>query len=748
MDARLGPRPLDARLGPRALSITERLGALPSDSSSFQDTTRRLPGRQPSTGSFTKRQGQAQRAEVIKSLDKLSLNTRTLEAKTTSQVIVTTPVLINGQDALALVDSGANHSFIDVKLAKSVGALIKPSTLKVNFGGKDQPGLGTTSLLVENGEKEPILVTFALMDHDQYQVILGTPEFKALGYELKGIPSKKPGPSIINLDELLPSDNEESSAYSFRSFEKLDPRLQQALKKNQAIDPLSSCTHPLGFVEIEFTERCTYWNSHNIIGKYKDQADLQIKEWLARGVIEKAANNALICLPLLAVPKRNEKGEETGMRLCLNAAPLNAYCKDDFYPIPTIQQCLKVAGRKRGKSTRRSKIDLSQAYHRFRCTPGNFNFLWNSVLYTYGRVFFGGKVFPAAFQRCMDSITRTAPFVCLSYFDDIFNEGGTPEEDLAQSIWIIDTLTSFNMIVNMDKSFFGAYEIPALGYVVDGEGIRMHPSKVEAILNWKFPQSGDEISRFMGTVGFSRDHIPQFAITAKPLDEKRTAKSFVPTQAMLDSFDKIKQLVANHVKLTVEDESRPVLIGTDASADGMGFWRGQSKAEFTSIPPEDLKPDQIEILQFASKAFNTAGRKASASLRELLAVIYALKKCEPLLQGRRFYLFTDHQALVWLFTGGHTSPMLLRWIDFLMSLDYVVIYWKGVINVIADAMSRKSCLNHFHLYSKVHEDLLPIDELIATLEFNELWRSSSLEEGQNSIQIAQLNSITHKSGVN
>ena len=185
-------------------------------------------------------------------------------------------------------------------------------------------------------------------------------------------------------------------AYSSSSESKppnLDPRLLKALKRNQAIDPLSSCPHPLGFVDIEFTARCTYWNSHNIIGKYKEQAAKQIQEWLARGVIEKAPSDARICLPSLAIPERDDSGVETGMRLCLNAAPINAFCKDDLYPIPTIQQCLKVAGKNHGKHTRRSKIDLSQAYHRFRCTPGLFNFLWDGVLYTYAGAFFGGKVF-------------------------------------------------------------------------------------------------------------------------------------------------------------------------------------------------------------------------------------------------------------------------------------------------------------------------------------------------------------------
>ena len=189
--------------------------------------------------------------------------------------------------------------------------------------------------------------------------------------------------------------------------------------------------------------------------------------------------------------------------------------------------------------------------------------------------------------------------------------------------------------------------------------------------------------------------------------------------------------MSNHVKLTVEDDARPVLIGTDASLEGMGFWRGQAKAEFTHLPPEDLTQDQIEILQYASKAFNPAAKKASAAQRDILGVIYALKKCEPFFQGRRFYLFTDHQAQVWLFSGGHTTPMLLRWIDLLMSLDYVVIHWKGTNNVIADALSRGSCLNSFNFqdYDPDHNRLVSLDHFINVLEFNSLWCHPSLKEG-------------------
>ncbi len=99
-------------------------------------------------------------------------------------------------------------------------------------------------------------------------------------------------------------------------------------------------------------------------------------------------------------------------------------------------------------------------------------------------------------------------------------------------------------------------------------------------------------------------------------------------------------------------------------------------------------PHQIEIVEFGSIAFNNALRHASNTKKELSAVIFALQKCRPYIMAGTFTLFTDHDALTWLFKQNHTSPMLHRWMDLLLQLRFDVVHWKGKDHFIADMLSR------------------------------------------------------------
>jgi hypothetical protein len=75
-------------------------------------------------------------------------------------------------------------------------------------------------------------------------------------------------------------------------------------------------------------------------------------------------------------------------------------------------------------------------------------------------------------------------------------------------------------------------------------------------------------------------------------------------------------------------------------------------------------------------------------MRELAGVIFAIKKCFHKLQRRKFTIFTDHSALVWLFNACTTDHQLQRWADILMTLDFQVVHFRGIHNTRPDALSR------------------------------------------------------------
>lgn len=101
--------------------------------------------------------------------------------------------------------------------------------------------------------------------------------------------------------------------------------------------------------------------------------------------------------------------------------------------------------------------------------------------------------------------------------------------------------------------------------------------------------------------------------------------------------------------------------------------------EFDSV----LRP-----VAFASHTLLPAERNYSVTEKECLAIVFALKKFDMFLDGARFVIQTDHQALSWLQRLQNPAGRLARWALALQRYDYTIQYKKGSTNTVADALSR------------------------------------------------------------
>ena len=182
------------------------------------------------------------------------------------------------------------------------------------------------------------------------------------------------------------------------------------------------------------------------------------------------------------MPKKDHNGKKVGLRVCIDISPANHLLNDDLYPIPNITDVLAIPCSLSGKETHRSSLDLTAAYHRFRMKSKLFVFKWNGKYYYFTCAFFGIKTMTAKFQRVMDSICEELnqqedPWVA-SYVDDVMLVAPDKETCITRTVQLINILTDNKLIINSEKSQWVLQKINSLGYVVDGKGRHLHPSKV------------------------------------------------------------------------------------------------------------------------------------------------------------------------------------------------------------------------------------------------------------------------------
>ncbi|RVW44700.1 Retrovirus-related Pol polyprotein from transposon 17.6 [Vitis vinifera] len=149
-------------------------------------------------------------------------------------------------------------------------------------------------------------------------------------------------------------------------------------------------------------------------------------------------------------------------------------------------------------------------------------------------------------------------------------------------------------------------------------------------------------------------------------------------KGMSKSFDQLKQFLTTAPIVRAPNWQLPFEVMCDASDFAIGAVLGQR---------EDGKP---YVIYYASKTLNEAQRNYTTTEKELLAVVFALDKFRAYLVGSFIIVFTDHSALKYLLTKQDAKARLIRWILLLQEFDLQIRDKKGVENVVADHLSRKT----------------------------------------------------------
>lgn len=405
-----------------------------------------------------------------------------------------------------------------------------------------------------------------------------------------------------------------------------------------------------------------------------DSVTSKLQEMLANDIVEMAPGPVDWISPLLVVPKG--KGD---VRLCVDMRKPNKAIKREHYPLPTIETYLNQLR----DSSVFSKIDISSAYHHVELDPESRDittFMTPLGLMRYKRLMFGVNCAPEIFQRIMEEMLAGCPGVVV-FIDDIGVTGKDVEEHDQRLRKVLSILKANNATLNKDKCKFGVKKLDFLGFTVSEKGIEPSQEKIQAIENFRQPQSVEEVRSFLGLVQFVGHFIEDLATKAEPLRQVIRSKKFEFKDEQQRAFDQLRmELTVSVRKLGFFDPKDETNLYADASPVGLGAVLIQ------------VKNDQPRIISFASKSLTETERKYPQTQREALALVWAIERFYFYLFGLHFKLLTDHETLKFIFEGKHQNGKRActraeSWALRLQPYDFEVVHIPGKSNI-ADSLSR------------------------------------------------------------
>ncbi|KFD65722.1 LOW QUALITY PROTEIN: hypothetical protein M514_22061 [Trichuris suis] len=309
------------------------------------------------------------------------------------------------------------------------------------------------------------------------------------------------------------------------------------------------------------------------------------------------------------------------------ATIVNAVTIPDCYPIPHIQDFTStISG-----AQIFSKIDLVRAFHQISMDPASIAKTAVSTpfgLFKFLRMPFGLRNAAQSFQRPIDQVLRGLPF-CYAYIDDL-------------------------IIVVMSKSIIGIYKFFSSAY----KSLRSSSKRTNASLAHLSLILLDTTS----------------ANTVSSLSHKKLRPCW-PSHVLLPLVTS-KDALAHHATLLAHPKpDAPTNVTVDASEVATG-----------AVLQQFIDGSWCPI-SFFSKQLNKSQQQYSTFSRELLAIYQATKHFRYFLEGRQFFVLTDHKPLIYNFSLDSNRHKAL-YLQFISEFTTDMRYVKAGENVVANALSR------------------------------------------------------------
>ncbi|GKA47485.1 putative nucleotidyltransferase, ribonuclease H, partial [Tanacetum coccineum] len=359
----------------------------------------------------------------------------------------------------------------------------------------------------------------------------------------------------------------------------------------------------------------------------------QLKELQDKGFIRPSSSPW--GAPVLFVKKK-----DGSFRMCIDYKELNKLTIKNRYPLPRIDDLFdQLQG-----SQYFSKIDLRSGYHQLRVHE-------DDIPKTAFRTRYGHFEFTV-----MPFGLTNAPAV----FMDLMNRH---EVHLGL---VLEVLKEEKLYAKFSKCEFWLREVQFLGHVINGDGIHVDPSKIEAVKNWEAPRTPSEVRSFLGLAGYYRRFIENFSKIAKSLTVlTQKSKTFDWGEEQERAFQTLKDKLCNAPVLALPDGPEDFVVYCDASGLGLGC----------------VLMQRGKVIAYASRQLKIHEKNYTTHDLELGAVVFALKIWRHYLYGTKSVIYIDHKSFKCILKQKELNMCQRCWIELYNDYDCEIRYHPSKANV-------------------------------------------------------------------
>ena len=190
-----------------------------------------------------------------------------------------------------------------------------------------------------------------------------------------------------------------------------------------------------------------------------------------------------------------------------------------------------------------------------------------------------------------------------------------------------------------------------MGFIVDESGTRFDPDKISPIMEYPRPKNMKQLRRYLGMCSWFLRYLPKYSTIAESL-LKLTRKDvpYVWDTACEDAFCILREKLTSAPILARPSFQKEYVIECDASNTGLDSVLLQRE--------EDGSP---RVIAYASRTLTASERIFFVTERELLAILFSIRKFRCYVKEDHFRVISDHSCLQWIFKLQNPSGRLARW---------------------------------------------------------------------------------------